>query len=549
MPNIKVLIVDDVQVNRMSIKLSLKNEGFTFIEAENGVDAIEKAQEHLPNVILMDAVMPIMDGFEATQKIRTIETIRRTPILMITSLENKEDKIRALEVGVNDFVSKPFDKAELKARCNAYAQISLLNQQYSLASVHPITKRPNKIALLKDTQELSQEKKIFLIKIDNYETNENFYGNSIVELLDKEFIKVLEDSFSEISYHDIYHVSSGKYAVLVDNEQVLEREEIENFCLNFIEKVKNRQIESDGYEFDVNITMSFAQGGDSLYEDANEVLSAAIQQKKEFLLADDVLDTLKNELRRNLTMLKTIKIALTEDKIQPQFQPILNNHTKEINRYEALIRMTDEQGNTIFPGPFFLETAKRGKLYPQITKLLIQKVFQLIRESGKEVSINLSSLDIEDKKISAFLLQIIKDNADIADHMIFELLEDKDTEDYEVVKNFIDVAKGYGIKIAIDDFGSGYSNFMRILEFEPDIIKIDGSLIQDIATSKNSRNTVEMIKIFSDRIGAKTVAEYVENEEIYEIINEIGIDYSQGYFIGKADPDLLGKKSFIEAMA
>ncbi len=549
MPNIKVLIVDDVQVNRMSIKLSLKNEGFTFIEAENGVDAIEKAQEHLPNVILMDAVMPIMDGFEATQKIRTIETIRRTPILMITSLENKEHKIRALEVGVNDFVSKPFDKAELKARCNAYAQISLLNQQYSLASVHPITKRPNKIALLKDTQELSQEKKIFLIKIDNYETNENFYGNSIVELLDKEFIKVLEDSFSEISYHDIYHVSSGKYAVLVDNEQVLEREEIENFCLNFIEKVKNRQIESDGYEFDVNITMSFAQGGDSLYEDANEVLSAAIQQKKEFLLAEDVLDTLKNELRRNLTMLKTIKVALTEDKIQPQFQPILNNHTKEINRYEALIRMTDEQGNTIFPGPFFLETAKRGKLYPQITKLLIQKVFQLIRESGKEVSINLSSLDIEDKKISAFLLQIIKDNADIADHMIFELLEDKDTEDYEVVKNFIDVAKGYGIKIAIDDFGSGYSNFMRILEFEPDIIKIDGSLIQDIATSKNSRNTVEMIKIFSDRIGAKTVAEYVENEEIYEIINEIGIDYSQGYFIGKADPDLLGKKSFIEAMA
>jgi EAL domain-containing protein (putative c-di-GMP-specific phosphodiesterase class I) len=243
-------------------------------------------------------------------------------------------------------------------------------------------------------------------------------------------------------------------------------------------------------------------------------------------------------------MLKSIKIALKENKITPQYQPIFNNKTKEINRYEALIRMTDERGNIIYPGPFFLEIAKKGKLYPHVTKILIEKVFAIIRKTGKEFSLNLSSLDIENPYMSAYILDMIKQNSDIAPKMIFELLEDKETEDYQVVKSFIDISKSYGIKIAIDDFGSGYSNFMRILEFEPDIIKIDGSLIQDIANSKHARSTVEMIKIFADRIGAITVAEYVENEEIYDIVNAIGIDYSQGFYIGKASNILLEKKTF-----
>ncbi len=548
MPNGKILIVDDVSVNRMTIKLSLKNENYTFIEASNGLEAIEKAKEHHPDVILMDAMMPEMNGFEATKKIREIESIQRTPILMITSLENKEDKIHALQAGVNDFISKPFDKTELKARCKSYAQISTLNQKYSLATINTITSLPNKMALLKDISEGEGEQELFLVKIDNFETNENFYGNKIVELLEQEFTKVLKNTFSSLEHQDIYHISSGKYAILRHCADRLTRDEIENFCFNFVEKVKHSKIESNGYDFDVNITMSFAKGNSAIYEDANEVLSSAISHKKEYLLAEDVIEDLRNGLSRNLLMLKTIKVALKKNNIAPQYQPIFNNKTKEIYRYESLIRMKDEEGNTIFPGPFFLETAKKGKLYPQVTKILIDKVFNKIKETGKEFSINLSSLDIEDPHMSAYLLQTIKEHADIADKMIFELLEDKDTEDYEVVKQFIDISKGYGVKIAIDDFGSGYSNFMRILEFEPDIIKIDGSLVQDIASSPLARKTVEMIKIFADRIGALTVAEYVENKEIYDIVNDIGIDYSQGYYIGKAEEELLEEKIFESAL-
>jgi len=357
-------------------------------------------------------------------------------------------------------------------------------------------------------------------------------------------VNILRDYFKTFHYQDIYHLSSGKYAILLTPENNTERKIVEDFCFSFVEKIKNSKIESNGYDFNVNVTMSFTKGGDSIYEDANGILSAAISQKKEYLLSDDVIDSLKEDLSKNLSMLKSIKIALKKDNITPQYQPIFNNKTKKIYRYESLVRMRDESGQTIYPDPCFLEIAKKGKLYLQVTKILIDKVFAMIRKTGKEFSINLSSLDIEDPHLSAYLLQRVKDNADIAEKIIFELLEDRDTENYEVVKHFIDISKQYGVKIAIDDFGSGYSNFMRILEFEPDIIKIDGSLIKDIASSKLARNTVEMIQIFADKIGALTVAEYVENEEIYNIVNEIGIDYSQGFYIGKAKDELLLEKVF-----
>ena len=541
---LKILIVDDQQVNRVTVKLSLKNDIYEFFEASNGIEAIEKAKEVKPDVILMDALMPIMDGFEATAKIREIEEIQRIPILMITSLDQKEDKIKALEAGVNDFISKPIDKVELKARCKSYAEVSLLNQKYTLVTKNPITNLPNKIALLKDISSKNSIQELFLIKIDNYESNENFYGSEIVKYLEIEFSKSLINYMDIIGNFDIYHISSGKYALLLNQGVELNKSTVEKFCIRFAETVKKTKYTYEEYRFDVNITTSFSSVSKTLYGDANAILTEAILRKKDFLLSYDTIDSIKGSLKENLNMLKTIKVALKNDKIEPFYQPIFNLKTKEIKRYEALIRMYDEEANLIPPGPYFLEVAKKGKLYSQVTKVLFKKVLKKIREHRCEISVNLSSLDIEDHAMSEYILEQLEQNRDITHLLIFELLEDKDTQDYEYVNNFINHARAFGVKIAIDDFGSGYSNFIRIIEFKPDIIKIDGSLIEDIANSESNRKTVEAIKIFSDKVGAKTVAEYVTNKETFEVIDEIGIDYSQGYYIGKPEPKLIDEKEF-----
>ena len=538
----KILIVDDHKVNIMTIKLSLKNENYEFFEAANGLEAIQKAAEIKPDVILMDALMPFMDGFEATKEIRNIEELSRVPVLMITSLDQKEDKIKALQSGVNDFISKPFDKLELKARCKSYTQISTLNKKYTLATKNQVTNLPNKTALIKEISNPNEIRELFLIKIDNFGMNENFYGASLVERLEIEFVKNLHLHSHLIGKYEAYHLSSGKYALLLNLGAGLNKDIVTEFCTHFTEDVKKTKYSYHEYHFDVNVTMSFAFGSHALYEDANAVLTTAVNEKKDFLLSYDVIGSIKNNLKENLQMLKTIKMALKDDKILPYFQPIYNMHTNKTNRYEALVRMIDEEGNLIPPGPYFLEVAKKGKLYSQVTKVLFQKVLEQIRIHQCEISVNLSSLDIEDHTMSEYLLELLEQNDDITDKLIFELLEDKDTQDYHYVNSFIKKARKKGVKIAIDDFGSGYSNFIRIIEFEPDIIKIDGSLIENIESAKSSRRTVEAIKIFADKIGAKTVAEYVINEEVFNIIKEIGIDYAQGYYIGKPEPKLIDEK-------
>ncbi len=536
----KILIVDDIAVNRMTIMLALKEENYTFIEAQNGKEAIHKALSESPDIILMDAMMPQMDGFEATKEIRKIDQIQRIPILMITSLESKEDKIRALECGVNDFINKSFDKLELKARCKSYIETARLNKRYILASINATSGYPNKLALMKDIQQHQMQKPgLFLVYMDNYALNESFFGSNIAEKLDTIFLDALKQFSALLPQHKIYHISNGEYAILVD-VQNFEISRSEAFCSNLIEYVKKSRFTYDIYEFYVNVTMSYADTEPkSLYEDAHTILGAALSEKKEYMIAKGTIQKLKENIEENLKILKVIKEALKDDKIIPFFQPIYNNKTGEIRRYEALVRMYDENYDLVFPQPYFLEAAKKGKLYPYITKLLMDKVIKKVRENSCEISINLSSLDIEDPIMREFLLEALEKNRDVTDKLIFELLEDKETDSYEIVKEFILTAKSYGVKIAIDDFGSGFSNFIRIIEFQPDIIKLDGSLIKDIASSNACRQTVETIKVFADKIGAMTVAEYVSDKEIFDIVNEIGIDYSQGFYIGKAELQLV----------
>ena len=118
--------------------------------------------------------------------------------------------------------------------------------------------------------------------------------------------------------------------------------------------------------------------------------------------------------------------------------------------------------------------------------------------------------------------------------MTFELLEDEEVKDFDLVKDFILEVKTKGhVKIAIDDFGSGYSNYERLLDFQPDILKIDGSLTKNILTDSYSLHVIESIIVFAKKQKIQTVAEYVSSEEIFNKIKELGIDYGQGYYLGE----------------
>ena len=177
--------------------------------------------------------------------------------------------------------------------------------------------------------------------------------------------------------------------------------------------------------------------------------------------------------------------------------------------------------------------AKNGRYYHQITEVIITNSFNMLRKTDKEVSINLSTLDIEDVELRNKIISLLTSNTDVANRLVFELLEDAEIHDFEIIKDFISLVKVFGVKIAIDDFGAGHSNFERLLSFQPDILKLDGSLIKELDKNIYSRSIVETIKIFADKQNIKIVAEFVASKEIFEAVKGIGLDFAQGYYLGE----------------
>jgi EAL domain-containing protein (putative c-di-GMP-specific phosphodiesterase class I) len=205
------------------------------------------------------------------------------------------------------------------------------------------------------------------------------------------------------------------------------------------------------------------------------------------------------------------------------------------------VRLINEHGEVISPFAF-LEVAKKGRYYTQVTKIVLENSFKTLKVTDKEISINLSPLDIENEDIRDLIFELLIKNKEDSKRIVFELVESEDVKDFDTIIRFIQQVKPYGVKIAIDDFGTGYSNFERLLQYEPDLLKIDGSLIKNIKDNRLSKDIVETIVLFAQKQKIKTVAEFVENEEIFNIVKGLGIDYSQGYAFGRPE-DLL--KEFI----
>lgn len=377
-----------------------------------------------------------------------------------------------------------------------------------------------------------------LVKIDNYHTLEHLYKRELIEKLEECFVKEIPNYLPDGCVVDkIFNLGDGEFALLKNlTEEELNAREFEIQFTKFLQNVKHNIITIDGYDFDISVIMSFATHKDQIYENVKYGLIEADEKKLDIVFSNGLVKSAKEEAIKNTKTINMIQTAIASDNIVSYFQPIINNKTMQVEKYESLVRLIDEDGKVVSPF-FFLEIAKEGRYYKKITDLVIKNSVEALDKTNKDISINISALDIEDLDTRNYLVNIVTENASNANRIVFELLEDESVKDFEVVKDFISFVKAFGVQIAIDDFGAGASNFERLIDYQPDILKIDACLIKNIETDSYSRNVVETIQSFASKEGIKTVAEFVENENILSIIKNIGIDYSQGYLFGK--PELL----------
>ncbi len=391
-----------------------------------------------------------------------------------------------------------------------------------------LTDLKNREALARDLQTNSFGG-LFVVDIDEFHNYNDLYGMPVGNQILKKTADFLRDFAKERSY-EVYRIY-GDHFVLRQTSSYVSYPKLETDIELLFQKIEAFTIAIDIIEDEVelDITVGISLERDKALKKAEMALLYAKKHKMPYIAYSRLIDS-SEESQELLVWRNEIKKALQSDNIIPLFQPIVNRNG-EVMKYESLMRLRRvSNGIEELISPFyFLDIAFKSKQYDKLTLAMIDKSFKVIYENDYDISINLSFEDIINKKIVAVLKEKIETHK-IGSKVIFEIVESSNIEDFTLVKEFIVEFRKLGVRFAIDDFGSGYSNFSHIFELAPDFLKIDGSLIKNIDKEQKSYLLVRAIVKLARHLHIETIAEFVSKKEIYDICYKLGVNYFQGYY-------------------
>lgn len=376
-----------------------------------------------------------------------------------------------------------------------------------------------------------------IINIDSFSDINNAHGEFIGNIILKEVAKRLEEYKQRAT---VYRCNGDEYAIILPYEYETDKivySKIEE-VLTFITKEKLLK-DNIMDEIHLGFTIGVAYGLRDLYVNANVAFQIAKESHKSIIIYHDKYINHKINSNNQNKENQKAKEAIKKGKIVSYYQPIICNQEKKIVKYEALARLKYDN-KIIYPNEF-IEAAKRAKVYTDITISMVRKVFEDFKDREEKVSINIATEDIFNEEIVKRIEAELRGYSN-AEKVVFEITESGKIQCYETLNKFIYKMTLLGAEISIDDFGTEYSNLTHLSKLEVNYLKIDGQFIKNCNNNSKDLKILESIALLAQKLNIKTVAEYVENEETLEIVTNLGIDYSQGYLFGKAEPiEFLGE--------
>ncbi len=417
---------------------------------------------------------------------------------------------------VVEFISVRFDVTDLIEK----------ERRIRRQTTDQLTLLPNRQQLLEDLA-LVKSGALAIVNINDFKLVNEYYGFELGDQL----LRDMGVSLSRlVTRHQLrlYRLSGDEFALFrFCSEGNVSFDELCDLITNHVSETT---FEVAGIEFALSVTVGGASGAaTNLLMHADIALHSAKEQHLAVQIYD-VDSTLKRQIDNNITWLKRIRSAIQEDRIEVFAQPILSVGEPDKGRYECLMRLRE---GDVYHSPYlFLQAAKNGRLYGELTRIVVTKSCEFFAERTESFSLNITASDIQNPETSAFILNEIK-RWGVGDRLVFELVESEGIEESELTLQFFDQVRALGCGLAIDDFGTGYSNFEYLLKLNIDFIKIDGSLIRYIDSDANARIVAETVVDFAKRLGVKTVAEFVHSDAVEQEARRIGIDYLQGYLLGE----------------
>ncbi len=543
----KLLIVDDDRTIRLALKNIFDSSQFETSEATSGNEAVDICRRHIPDIILMDAIMPDSDGFSACKSIRELPNCADIPILIITSLDDDEAIAEAFSCGATDYITKPLHFTVLKERVSRLVKANNAGKKVKeMAYIDSLTGLPNRARLMQELRVIldrsnldNKRTAVLFLDLDNFKHINDTLGHNVGDLLLKVVGDRLRSAVRETDF--IARLGGDEFTVVlegVENTEILAH--IAQTICDSLDRpfvfLKKKMFVTASVG--ISIYPDDASDIGTLLKHADLAMFEAKKNKNQFIFYRSGME---DKMSRRLEIEQELRHAIETDQLVLHFQPQYNVKTQKIIGAEALVRWTHPRRGLLMPDEF-IPVAEESGLISDLTKWVITEAIKQINTWSNigqaiKLSVNLSGKDLE---TSGWLVELLTDL--VVQHKIdTSLIELEITEgilmaDPELGRRELLKLKKMGFTLAIDDFGTGYSSLNYLKNLPVDILKIDRLFIKDIEQNNDDRAIVKGIIALADSLQMETIAEGVETVAQQDIVSELGCNIIQGYLISKPIP-------------
>ncbi len=444
---------------------------------------------------------------EITNKRRNGDYI--TQWMSITAIKDEQGEIQ-------HYLSIFGDLTELK---------TTQQQIIDMAFYDAITGLHNKAFLEQQISDSDDDHTLILLNINNFNYLNTAYGFDVGDQVLTVIGKMLSENFTS---GDAFRLNSDEFGLLFAAKIDID-EQIKTIQHHFY----NTLIAVGDVSLHIAFTYGAVYGKENLLRNCALALKQAKSLGKNRYHIFDANTELPDNSSRDHFIANNhiLHTALEQNQFIPYFQGIYHNKSKKIQKFEVLARINDD-GKIIGPH-HFLETARLSGLLPEITRIMIDKSFKIMAENGYDFSLNITEDDLSQNYLLAYLQQKISQYSIKPTRIILEILEGVSAIGKKNHTKQLLALKSQGYAIAIDDFGTEYSNFERILDLDIDYLKIDARYIKNIDVSEKSYEITKAISFFANNANIPCIAEFVHSESAHNVVSDLGIDYSQGYYFSE----------------
>ncbi|XWK89632.1 MAG: EAL domain-containing protein [Phormidium sp.] len=586
-----ILIVDDTAENLRLLSSFLVNEGYNVRKALTGQMALTAMDTVLPDLILLDIMMPVMDGYEVCERLKSNPKTAEIPVIFLSALNDAFDKVKAFTVGGADYISKPFQFEEVLARVRIQLALKAAKQQNQKLNAEleaRVKERTYQLqAVIEELKREIQERKLLQTKLLNMALHDSltglpnraFFMEQLVELLnvaqenadyqfavlflDCDRFKVINDSLGHLVGDELLIALTHRLKSILTSESTIARFGGDEFAIllkqidniNSVTKVADQILKAFSFPFQlkrnevfINASIGVALGNHS-YEQAEHILRdadtamyrAKTLGKGQYHVFDP---TMHAAAMQALQLENDLRKAIQQKEFVVHYQPIISLCTGKITGFEALVRW-QHPTRGIVPPVLFIPLAEETGLINSIGKIVLSQACHQVQQWHQEklidesifMSVNISAKQFAQLDIVEQIDQILAEAQINPQNLKLEITESAFINNAQSAKAILQELRQRRIQLSIDDFGTGYSSLSYLHNFPVDTLKVDRSFVSKLDGTLESLGLIPAIKKIAETMKMSVVAEGIETEKQLAQLRELKCEFGQGYLFAKPLPE------------